>query len=221
VHSSTGVELPVRKIADALRRINSGRGPGERVLLCVDGVHGLGVESVTMGTLGCDFFVAGCHKWLFGPRGTGIVWGDPDAWPAVGATIPSFTGGGPGAYMTPGGFHSFEHRWALREAFRFHQEIGKSRVEQRIKALNRRLKAGLAPMRHVTLKTPRSDALSAGLVCFAVRGLSPSAAVAALRRWRIIATVTPYTPSYVRLAPGLLNTRAEVDRALAAIRKLA
>jgi hypothetical protein len=26
----------------------------------------------------------------------------------------------PAAAMTPGGFHSFEHRWALAEAFRFH-----------------------------------------------------------------------------------------------------
>jgi selenocysteine lyase/cysteine desulfurase len=220
VHSSTGVKLPVRRIADALAQVNAGRGNGDRIFLCVDGVHGLGVENVTMRGFGCDFFVAGCHKWLFGPRGTGFVWGHARAWPFAGATIPSFGGGGPGAYMTPGGFHSFEHRWALGEAFRFHQAIGKERVEQRIHSLNRRLKAGLAGMSHVTLKTPRADALSAGLVCFDVRGLSPGAVVAALRRRRIIGTVTPYTPTYVRLAPGLLNTPAQVDRALAAIRAL-
>jgi isopenicillin-N epimerase len=220
VHSSTGVKLPVRRIADAIARVNAGRGNADRIVLCVDGVHGLGVENVTMSGLGCDFFVAGCHKWLFGPRGTGLVWGNSRAWPFAEATIPSFTGGGAGASMTPGGFHSFEHRWALGEAFRFHQAIGKERVEQRIHFLNRRLKAGLAGMSHVTLKTPRADALSAGLVCFDVRGLSPGAVVAALRRRRIIGTVTPYSPPYVRLAPGLLNTPAQVDRALAAIRAL-
>lgn len=221
VHSSTGVKLPVRRMAEALRTVNGDRAENDRVLLCVDGVHGLGVENATMSGLGCDFFVAGCHKWLFGPRGTGIAWGHSRAWPSARATIPSFTSGGPGAAMTPGGFHSFEHRWALAEAFGFHRSIGKSRIDRRVHALNRRLKAGLAPMRHVTLKTPRPDALSAGLVCFEVRNLSPSAVVAALRRRRIIATVTPYTPSYVRLAPGLLNTPAEVDQALAAIKRLA
>ncbi|HET7857530.1 MAG TPA: aminotransferase class V-fold PLP-dependent enzyme [Gaiellaceae bacterium] len=220
VHSSTGVKLPVRRIADRLASINANRDDRDRALLCVDGVHGLGVENVTMSGLGCDYFAAGCHKWLFGPRGTGIVWGHARAWPFAGATIPSFSGGGPGAYMTPGGFHSFEHRWALGEAFRFHQSLGKERVERRIHMLNRRLKAGLASMSHVTLKTPRSDALSAGLVCFDVRGLSPSAVVAALRRRRIIGTVTPYTPSYARLAAGLLNTPRDVDRALSAIRTL-
>jgi isopenicillin-N epimerase len=215
VHSSTGVKLPLRRIAQALGQRRA------RVLLCVDGVHGLGVEDATVGSLGCDFLVAGCHKWLFGPRGTGIVWGRRSAWEDVRATIPSFSGTAtPGAEMTPGGFHSFEHRWALAEAFRLHLRIGKPRVERRIHALNRRLKAGLAAMPHVTLVTPRSETLSAGLVCFSVDRMSPGAVVAALRRKRIIATVTPYDPPYARLAPGLINTPADVDRALRAIRSL-
>src|SRR5918998_994161 len=145
VHSSTGVKLPLARIARAL---------GERrrdILLCVDGVHGLGVENATVGSLGYDFFVAGCHKWLFGPRGTGLVWGRGGVWDTVEATIPSFSGSAtPGAEMTPGGFHSFEHRWALGEAFRFHQTIGKARIAERIHALNDQCKDGLAKMRHVT-----------------------------------------------------------------------
>ena len=206
VHSSSGVKLPVRRIADGLSEINSSRGEDDRILLCVDGVHGIGVENVTMPALGCDFFVAGCHKWLFGPRGTGFVWGDPTAWPHAGPTIPSFGGGSNGAANTPGGFHSFEHRWALSEAFRFHQSIGKAQVEARIHSLARQLKKGLAGIGHVTLKTPLSDALSAGIICFTVDGMSPSAVIAALRRRRVIATVTPYSPSYARLAPGIVNT---------------
>ncbi len=213
VHSSTGVKLPVARIAQALRD----RG---RPLLCVDGVHALGVEPVDVGALGCDFLVSGCHKWLFGPRGTGFVWGRAQAWPRVTPTIPAFSGGSPARDLTPGGFHSFEHRWALGEAFRFHSQIGKGRVAARIHALNRRLKTGLAAMPHVRLLTPPSDALSAGIIVFSVERLSPSAVVAALRRRRIVATETPYSPSYPRLAPGLLNTPGEVDRVLAAIRAL-
>jgi isopenicillin-N epimerase len=215
VHSSTGVKLPLARISQALRERR------RDVLLCVDGVHGLGVESATVASLACDFFVAGCHKWLFGPRGTGFVWGRSGAWDVVSPTIPSFSGSAtPGAEMTPGGFHSFEHRWALAEAFRLHLRIGKTRVARRIHALNRRLKAGLASMSHVTLVTPQSDALSAGLVCFSVDRMSPDTVVAALRRRRIVATVTPYSPSYARLSPGLLNTPADVDRVLRAIRSL-
>src|SRR5215212_11288716 len=137
VHSSTGLKLPIRRIADALDAVNRDRAESERALLCVDGVHGLGVEDVTVADLGADFLVAGCHKWLFGPRGTGIVWGHPRAWPAGGPTIPSFSSSSspPGA-MTPGGFHSFEHRWALDRAFALHLEIGKARIAERIHELN-------------------------------------------------------------------------------------
>ena len=134
VHSSTGLKLPIRAIADALGRVNAKRDPVDRALLCVDGVHGVGIEDVTLPELGCDFFVAGTHKWIFGPRGTGFVWGRPQAWPAASAIIPTFnhevyemwmkvipTKEVPiSAYMTPGGFHSFEHRWALADAFRVH-----------------------------------------------------------------------------------------------------
>ena len=221
VHSSTGVKLPIRRIADALAPFNRGRDRDSRILLCVDGVHGLGVENATMPRLGCDFFVAGCHKWLFGPRGTGLVWGRPDAWPHVRHTIPSFGNTGtPGGAHTPGGFHSFEHRWALAQAFAFQRQLGKGRVEARVHALARRLKAGLAAMSHVRLYTPRSDELSAGVVCFDVGPMSPTAVVDALAARRVVATVTPYSPPYARLAPAVFNSAADVDRALAAIRGL-
>jgi isopenicillin-N epimerase len=222
VHSGTGVKVPVRRIADALAQANAGRAERDRALLCVDGVHGLGVENITVAALGCDFLISGTHKWLFGPRGTGLVWGRRDAWAAASPTIPSFTNdGSPGSEMTPGGYHSFEHRWALAEAFRFCQRIGKARIDARVHSLNRYVKDGLATMPHVTLHTPRSDALSAGIVCFSVSGLTPEAAVARLRARGISATPTPYAPSYVRFTPGIVNTRAELRRALAAVRALA
>src|SRR5207245_34234 len=72
VHSCTGVKLPIRRIADALAEVNAQRDDGDRALLCVDGVHGIGVDDATMADLGCDFFVAGTHKWMFGPRATGL-----------------------------------------------------------------------------------------------------------------------------------------------------
>jgi selenocysteine lyase/cysteine desulfurase len=98
VHSSTGVKLPPARIGPALGRRRAD------VLLCVDGVHGLGVEDATVESLGCDFLVAGCHKWLFGPRGTGLVWGRGRAWDSVEATIPSFSGvATPGGEMRPAG----------------------------------------------------------------------------------------------------------------------
>ena len=54
-----------------------------------------------------------------------------------------------------------------------------------------------------------------------VDGISASGVVTALRKRRIIATVTPYSPSYARLAPGLVNTPEQVDKVLDAVESLA
>ena len=224
VHSSTGVKLPVRAIADALADANRGRDPGDRVLLCVDGVHGLGIEPAEPAELACDFLAAGTHKWLFGPRGTGLLWARRSAWSAVGATIPSFdrrAGRGFGGAMTPGGYHSFEHRWALGEAFRFHLAIGKQRVADRTRAQATQLKEGLRPMRHVRLATPMSEELSAGIVCFEVEGYGPGEVVGRLADAKVMASVTPYDNPLVRLGPSIVTTPAQVDQALRAVRALA
>ena len=213
VHSSTGVKLPIREIAAAV---------GDRALLAVDGVHGLGVEAEGFGALGCDYLAAGCHKWLAGPRGTGVLVAQRDAWNATRATIPTFDGGaGFATAMTPGGYHSFEHRWALAEAFRFQRRIGKRRVEARIHALAGRLKRGLAGIRGVTLHTPLDARLSAGIVCCEIAGLTPAEAVGRLRREsRVIASVTPYATPYVRFGPGLYTRDEDIGAAVEAVRRL-
>ncbi|WP_299488139.1 aminotransferase class V-fold PLP-dependent enzyme [Acaryochloris sp. IP29b_bin.137] len=222
VHSSTGLKVPIAKIADQLQELNQNRSDEDRILFFVDGVHGLGVEDDALPTLGCDFFVAGTHKWMFAPRGSGFIWGKPATQDAVTPTIPTFTGGaGWGGWMTPGGFKSFEHQWAMAQAFAFHQQMGKKRVTQRLHSLSRQLKKGLSNMRHVKLYTPMEDDLSAAIVCFDVKGLTPKAVVAKLKANNIIASTTPYEVSYARLTPGVYNTPDEIDRVLKQIRELA
>jgi isopenicillin-N epimerase len=171
---------------------------------------------------------------MFGPRGTGLVWGHPKAWPIARATIPTFSGQAydlwmenksskdlsQSVHMTPGGFHSFEHRWALDQAFLFHQAIGKSKVTQRIYELNQQLKQGLTAMPHVVLHTPMSQDLSAGIVCFEVAGLAPRQVVEKLRQRGIVGSVTPYATQYARLAPSLINMPNEIEKTLEAIRNL-
>ncbi len=234
VHSSTGVKLPIRRMADAIADINRRRDPADAVLLCVDGVHAFGVEQETANELGCDFFVAGCHKWLFGPRGTGIVWGRAKAWTGHAGIIPTFDWGAfqawmrgeppdalpPGPRTSPGGFHAFEHRWALPEAFRFHERIGRARVTARIHELALRCKQALATIPKIKLRTPMSASLSAGIVCFEAEGLSADDVVKRLFARKIVASETPYAASYARLTPGLLNTPEEVDRVVAAIKAI-
>ena len=231
VHSSTGLKLPIHEMAQAIHKLNESRAEQDRAIFCVDGVHALGVEDFRLSDVGCDFLVAGTHKWMFGPRGTGLVLGQKRAWPVANPIIPTFNAQAfdiwmkvspqkdlpRSVYMTPGGFHSFEHRWALDEAFTFHQAIGKARVTQRIYELNQQLKQGLAKMPRVTLHTPISQDLSSGIVCFEVSGMPPRQVIERLRQRKIIGSTTPYATQYARLAPSLLTSSEDIEQTLQAI----
>jgi selenocysteine lyase/cysteine desulfurase len=237
VHSSSGVKLPLRDIAAVVGRANRGRRARDRILLVVDGVHGFGVEDASPASLGVDVFVSGCHKWLFGPRGTGLVWATPEAWDRLAPTIPTFDGSAyaawlegrpptdtpPGRLNTPGGFHAFEHRWALPDAFALHDDLGgRAAVARATHALAARLKKGLAAIEGVQVKTPASEELSSGLVCAEIAGMRPEEIVDRLREeHRVIASVTPYATSYLRFGPSIANTEEDVDRTVAAVAAIA
>lgn len=222
VHSATGLKIPVRAIADRLAEINAGRSPEDRVLFFVDGVHGLGVESTSISDLSCDFFSAGTHKWMFAPRGTGVLWGNSRSQDQVSPTIPTFTSGsGWGGRMSPGGFKPFEHQWAMTEAFQFHARIGKEKVQERIHNFTQQLKEGLSKMDHVTLYTPMNPNLAAGMAVFDIAGMSQAEVVRRLAEKDILASTTPYSPSYTRFTPGIYNTHEEIEDVLRAVRDLA
>jgi isopenicillin-N epimerase len=69
--SLTGCRLPVERIATLAH------AAGARVL--VDGAHAPGQIALDMATIGADWYVGNCHKWLFAPRACGFLWGAPDA----------------------------------------------------------------------------------------------------------------------------------------------
>ncbi len=236
VHSGTGLKLPLAEISRAVREIDEERDEEDRILLCVDGVHGFGVEDEGVDDLGIDFFAAGTHKWIFGPRGTGILWGRGAQWQNVRPLVPSFlddaswaawnteddpAGRTDGARMTPGGFKPYEHRWAMATAFEFLGAIGRDRIAERTHALARRLKEGLAEIPGVRVVTPMDRELSSGIVCFDLDGWSAGNVVSALRDRGIVATVTPYDVQYARMGPSIRNSESEVDAAVEAVREIA
>ncbi|HEY7592546.1 MAG TPA: aminotransferase class V-fold PLP-dependent enzyme [Actinophytocola sp.] len=217
VHSGTGVRLPIPAIGEVVAEANAGRAAADRALLCVDGVHGFGAVDTDIGDLRCDFLASGTHKWLFGPRGTGLLWGRD--WAALAALIPTFSGADdPGSAFTPGGYHSFEHRWAVREAFEFHERIGRDRIAARITEQATQLKEGLAKIDGVRLITPVSPDLSAGIVCCELSTMDAVAATVRLRgEHKISASVTPYAQRYLRFGPSIVTTPEQIGRTIKAV----
>lgn len=235
VHSSTGLKIPAREISAAVARINANRDEEDQLLFALDSVHGFGNQDMNFDEIGCDFLMSGCHKWLFGPRGTGIVAATERGWRSLAPTIPSFLHDEAysrwmrndppppmtGSLLTPGGFKAYEHLWSLTEAFDMHRLIGRKKIAERTAVLALQLKEGLKSIQGVKLMTPLSAELSAGIVSFDIGEMSPWTVVEQLREQKIIASVAPYARKHVRLTPSVRNSPEEIEKVLRAVRDLA
>jgi selenocysteine lyase/cysteine desulfurase len=217
VHSGSGVKLPISDISRLVDEHNRQRDDKDRLIYVVDGVHGFGVDDLSFPQMNCDFFIAGTHKWMFGPRGTGIVCSRSEELKYVSPSVPTFSEATSFAtIMTPGGYHAFEHRWAVDEAFKLHLQLGKADVQARIHQLNSYLKQRLQEQPGIELVTPLDPKFSAGFTFFRVKGQDGDEVAAYLMQNRVICdAVSRDVGPVIRTAPGLLNNEAEVDRFMA------
>ena len=221
VQSGSGVKTPISEIGALVDKHNRHRKDEDRIIYLVDGVHGFGVDDLSFPAMNCDFFIAGTHKWMFGPRGTGIVCSRSTEVKYVTPIIPTFSEAEHfSTTMTPGGYHAFEHRWALSEAFKLHLQLGKAEVQARIHELNSYLKKRLQERPQIELVTPLSPELSAGFTFFRVKGKDSGKVAAYLMANRVVSdAVERDVGPVIRTAPGLLNTEAQIDQMLAVLDK--
>lgn len=230
VNSCYGFKLPVKKITDAVKEINAKRDVENRIFTVLDAVHGIGIENIeSLDELGVDYVASGCHKWLFGPRGTGFLWATEIGWKNLSPLIPSFESECWDAFMgkdfdgeyaaiknqvlcAPGGFRNFEYQWALTYAFETMLQLGKKDVETHIHNLNSVAKGMLSQSNNIKLYTPLNEEMSSGFVCFNIDHVSPMELSYKFKQQKIMLGYTPYKDSSLRLAPGLLNTEDEIVR---------
>jgi selenocysteine lyase/cysteine desulfurase len=237
----TGLVMPVKEISALLEEINDKRPENERVISLIDGVQALGAIPLDMKDSGCDFYAAGCHKWLCGPRGTGILFGKKHLinklTPSLQSFMMLFSGimrderrqkegithlRGPYAVM-PGGTRSFESDWALKEAFLYQENLGKEIVRDRIRYLRKTLTEELKKISGVQIVSPEDDILSAGIVSVRIDGIPAKEAWKKLLMRNIV--TRPVGPvgypekEMLRFCTHIFNTEDELEQTASALRE--
>jgi len=69
VTSPTAVVCPIRDLTSLCR------ASGAAVL--IDGAHAPGMLALDIPSIGADWYVGNCHKWLMAPKGSGFLWTSP------------------------------------------------------------------------------------------------------------------------------------------------
>ena len=103
----------------------------------VDGAHSFAQFDFKQKDLGCDYFGTSLHKWLYAPKGTGMLYVKRDKiekiWPMMAAESKQATDI---RKFEEIGTHSAALRLAIGEALVFHNGIGGKRKEARLRVIS-------------------------------------------------------------------------------------
>jgi selenocysteine lyase/cysteine desulfurase len=208
--TTTGLRMPVAEIA-ALARA---RG----ALCVVDGAQALGHVPVDVRALGCHAYAASGHKWLLGPKGTGLLYISRDAEDRI---QPVQREEGRRFVAASTGMGSLPLVAGLGAAIEATQGRGMDAVERRIMALRERVYKGLEGLPALTLASPPPGPLGSGLVAARVPPGIPSDVLRDRLREKhrvMVKMVEKRWFNGIRISAHVFNTEADVDAALEALR---
>jgi len=192
------------------------------VLTLVDGAQGLGFMDVDLSAMQPDFYSGSAHKWVCGPKETGVLYVNRRAqdrlWPSL---YSAYTGRTPLASTHEGMGQRDEP--AIR-AFGLQLEwlasLGQAAIEARSRELATALFDEVVRIPGVRMFTPAAPSHRGAVVTFDPAGLEPAKVLAALESDGIVAASRGGTDRPgIRFSPHFYNSAEDVERAAAAIRK--
>src|SRR5881227_3822082 len=203
----TGQITPVKAVCQMARR--------HGVETIVDGAHSFAQFYFKQPDLDCDYFATSLHKWLYSPKGTGLLYIKRDKiskiWPLFAAEdkqkadIRKFE---------EIGTHSAAPRLAIGESLLFHNGIGGKRKEARLRYLWRYWMDKLKTIPKVRFNTSFDPSQMCAIANVEIEGTNPEAVGKYLFDKHHI-FVTPIIHEEfqgLRITPNLYTTLWELDR---------
>jgi selenocysteine lyase/cysteine desulfurase len=203
----TGQITPVKAVCDMAR--------AKGIETIVDGAHSFAQFDFTQKDLGCDYFGTSLHKWLYSPKGTGMLYVKRDKiekiWPLMAAESKQ---SGDIRKFEEVGTHSAAPRLAIGESMLFHNTIGGKRKEARLRYLSRYWMNRLKDVPKIGFNTSFDPNQSCAIANVKVEGIDPSAIGSYLFSKHHIFTTPIVHEEFkgIRITPNVYTTLGELDR---------
>jgi isopenicillin-N epimerase len=203
----TGQITPVKAVCEMAR--------AKGIETIVDGAHSFAQFDFKQKDLGCDYFGTSLHKWLFAPKGTGLLFVKRDKiqklWPLMAAEATQSTDI---RKFEEVGTHSAAPRLAIGEAMLFHNGIGGKRKEARLRYLSRYWMNRLKEVPKVSFNTSFDPNQSCAIANVNIAGVDPAAIGSYLfNKHRVFTTPIVHDEfKGIRITPNVYTTLGELDR---------
>ncbi|HEV8591225.1 MAG TPA: aminotransferase class V-fold PLP-dependent enzyme [Pyrinomonadaceae bacterium] len=212
----TGQITPVKKVCEMARA----RG----IETIVDGAHSFAQFDFKRDDLGCDYFGTSLHKWIYAPKGTGMLYVRKEKIPKVWALMASEDKNKNDIRKYEEiGTHSAAMRLAIGEAVLFHNAIGGKRKEERLRYLSRYWMNNLKSIPKIGFNTSFDPKQSCAIANFKVDGVDPVALGGYLMSKHHIFTTPIVHDEFngIRITPNVYTTIWELDRFCNAVQHVA
>ena len=175
VTCTTGLILPAKEIVSFCR--------DKGIYTCIDGAQAIGMIGIDLKEINPDFYTASGHKWLFGPKGTGVLYINPELMEDL---EPTFVGAYSDyafdletleqeyrmvAHREEYGTRNTGITLGLGAAVDFVQQMGMQAIEARGRDLSQALRSQLESIPEVEILTPSSPEYSASILTFKVKDI--------------------------------------------------
>jgi len=212
----TGQITPVKAVCEMAR--------GKGIETIVDGAHSFAQFDFKQKDLGCDYFGTSLHKWLYAPKGTGLLYIKRDKiekiWPLMAAESKQANDI---RKFEEIGTHSAAPKLGIGEALLFHNGIGGKRKEARLRYLSRYWMNRLKDVPKVRFNTSFDPAQSCAIANVQIEGMSPRAIGSYLFDKHLIFTTPIVHEEFegIRITPNVYTTLGELDRFCNVMEKIA
>ena len=203
----TGQITPVKAVCEMAR--------AKGIETIVDGAHSFAQFDFKQKDVGCDYFGTSLHKWLYAPKGTGMLYVKRDKiekiWPLMAAESKQAADI---RKFEEIGTHSAAPKLAIGEALLFHNGINSKRKEARLRYLSRYWMNRLKDVPKIRFNTSFDPKQSCAIANVQIEGTNPDAVVKYLFDKHHIFTTPIIHEEFqgIRITPNVYTTLGELDR---------
>lgn len=213
--NTNGMIMPIKEICEMAH--------AQGILVAVDGAQTLGMLNIDLKELGCDFYAGSCHKWLLSPKGTGVFYAKKEKQALLKPMIVC------GGYQDESirrlenyNTRNLPEVLGVGTALEYYEMMGYQDREDRIYELKHYFLEALNKEDRFVIKSPRADALSAGVITVELEGVDVQKAKASLFENAQIdcRPMRSHELNGLRISLSIFNIKKDIDYLVESMGKL-
>lgn len=215
--NTNGMILPVKAVSKMAQE--------KGILVAVDAAQTAGTFQIDLHDLGCDFYAASGHKFMFAPKGTGFLYARKESQSLLKPLIVSAIHYNDKSIRKLENYNTrnYPEMLGMGVAVDYYNLIGAERRENRLYELKNYFRSAISADDRFALKTPKADGLSCSIQTVEVLGKKVADIKNTLwENYKIdCRPMSSFDINGVRISLSVFTTKNDVDYLISALKVIA